>query len=241
MKRRVSLFEFMPYGAPELLEGSRPHMARALGVGSAIWIALFATTLAIVTVLPKPAPIVVPPPPGDIWTPENLDVLKPKIEPPPPPPSQPTPLRAKDGIVVPVTPEKAPPPVETKSNGSSEATGKETTGEVAPPTGGIGTVQPVEDAPPVRIWETDVMPEAITHPAPVYPEFARTAGVDGRVVVEVTIGFDGHIEDARIAKSVPMLDRAALESARRWVFTPGLVKGHPVRVRYAIPFLFVLH
>ena len=57
MKRRVSLFEFMPYGAPELIEGSRPHMARALTVGSALWLALFDMAQAIVSALPKPKPV----------------------------------------------------------------------------------------------------------------------------------------------------------------------------------------
>jgi protein TonB len=91
------------------------------------------------------------------------------------------------------------------------------------------------------VWETDELPEAITEVKPIYPELAREAGIDGRVIVEVTIGPNGRIEDAHVVKSIPVLDAAALEAARRWVFTAPLAHGHPVRVRYTIPFVFELH
>src|SRR5262249_46719035 len=37
----ISLYQFMPYGAPELKEVARKYMVRAVGTASAIWIVVF--------------------------------------------------------------------------------------------------------------------------------------------------------------------------------------------------------
>jgi len=41
----ISLYQFMPYGAPELKEVARRYMVRAVLVGSAIWLVVFFLTL----------------------------------------------------------------------------------------------------------------------------------------------------------------------------------------------------
>ena len=78
---------------------------------------------------------------------------------------------------------------------------------------------------------------------PEYPRFAKEAGVEGLVMVKVLVGKDGRVLDARLVEKfqVPMLNAAALEAARQWVFTPGLVTGRPVACWTAIPFRFRLH
>ena len=37
----ISLYQFMPYGAPELKEVARKYMVRAVGTASVIWIVVF--------------------------------------------------------------------------------------------------------------------------------------------------------------------------------------------------------
>ena len=83
-------------------------------------------------------------------------------------------------------------------------------------------------------------PKLIKRVAPVYPELARKAGIQGTVVVRVLIGTDGNVEKAVIFKSIPMLDEAALAAAKRFKFIPGRQRDKNVKVWMAIPFVFKL-
>lgn len=66
---------------------------------------------------------------------------------------------------------------------------------------------------------------------PRYPEDARAAGIKGSVVTELVIDPAGNVVDARVLRSVPMLDEAALAAVRTWKFAPTVVNGQPVPVR----------
>jgi TonB family protein len=55
---------------------------------------------------------------------------------------------------------------------------------------------------------------------PVYPNIAILAGVEGVVRVEARIGPDGRVTDARVIRSIPVLDNAALDAVRQWEFVP---------------------
>ncbi len=66
---------------------------------------------------------------------------------------------------------------------------------------------------------------------PLYPPQARAAGVQGAVVVEVIINELGAVTDARVVRSVPLLDEAALAAVRKWRFEPSVVNGRAVPVR----------
>ena len=54
--------------------------------------------------------------------------------------------------------------------------------------------------------------------------------MQGIVIIEATIGEDGRVINARILRSVPLLDQAALDAVRQWQFTPTLLNGVPVPV-----------
>lgn len=56
--------------------------------------------------------------------------------------------------------------------------------------------------------------------APVYPAVAKSARVGGTVQVELTIDPEGKVADARVVKSVPLLDQAALEAVRQCEYAP---------------------
>jgi TonB family protein len=64
--------------------------------------------------------------------------------------------------------------------------------------------------------------------------------VTGEVVIDLRIAKDGSVGDARIAKSVPMLDKAALKAAKQWTFEPALKDGKPVEVLVTITMDFAL-
>lgn len=83
---------------------------------------------------------------------------------------------------------------------------------------------------PVRVGGKIKPPTKIKDVAPVYPDMAQSARVAGAVVVEATIGEDGKVVDAKILRSIPMLDKAALDAVRQWEYTPTLLNGVPVPV-----------
>ena len=66
--------------------------------------------------------------------------------------------------------------------------------------------------------------------APVYPAIAQSARVQGDVVIEATSAEEGRVADARVVKSVPLLDEAALDAVRQWEYRPSLLNGVPTAV-----------
>jgi protein TonB len=55
------------------------------------------------------------------------------------------------------------------------------------------------------------------------------ARVDGIVILEVLIDEHGKVANARVVRSIPLLDRAALEAVSKWEFTVSkLNNGRPV-------------
>ena len=86
----------------------------------------------------------------------------------------------------------------------------------------------------------DEKPVIITDAQPDYPQSAIDAGIEGTVVVKVIIDANGNVASAEIFRSIPRLDNAALQTARRKVFSPGVVDGSPVSVEMNIPIAFNL-
>jgi len=75
---------------------------------------------------------------------------------------------------------------------------------------------------------------------PVYPASAKSARIAGVVIVEATIGTDGTVVDAKVLRSVPMLDQAALDAVRQWEYTPTLLNGKAVPVVITVTINFKL-
>jgi len=82
----------------------------------------------------------------------------------------------------------------------------------------------------VRVGGKIKAPTKIKHVDPVYPAMAKSARVGGVVIVEATIGPDGKVIDAKVLRSIPLLDQAALDAVQQWEYTPVLLNGVPVPV-----------
>ena len=74
----------------------------------------------------------------------------------------------------------------------------------------------------------------------VYPEEAKKAGIEGRVMVQFTICEDGVLRDVKVMRSVdPRLDAEAvraISSSPKW--EPGEEEGKPCKVTYLFPVIF---
>jgi len=236
--RRVALFEFMPYGAPELIECSPVHLARAVFLGALGWSVAFVILVASgVLRLPPAAPPLIRIPP-------EVHLVPPLLAPPDKAPevaSRRVPPEARPIPVRDLPDEPVVPPIEPGYD-EGRATGEDLQPGNPPGQTGEREVGVIPEARPPYEWhEVDQLPEVLHGPRPDYPAFAREAQVDGLVMVRVLVGRDGRVERAEIERSIPLLDQAALETARLWTFDPARVAGRPVAVWIAIPFRFRLH
>jgi len=60
------------------------------------------------------------------------------------------------------------------------------------------------------------------------------------VIIEATISVDGRVQDARILRSVPLLDQAAVDAVRQWTYTPTTLNGVAVPVIMTVTVRFTL-
>jgi protein TonB len=233
----VSLYQFMPYGAPELKEVARKYLVRALGAASAAWLVLFVLSMgtsALLSHRTKETSVVVvpyremaaPPPLTQDAPPPQVAIALP-VAPP------------TVGVAVPVPDAEAPP---EQTIASQEEIAQVTPG-VDAGKGDLVVAPPSDDQLPQfgEYVYVEELPEAITKVAPDYPDIAREAGVDGVVLVQALVGKDGRVKDVRVVKPIPMLDDAAIKAVRQWVFKPALSNNKPVAVWVAVPVRFSLN
>jgi protein TonB len=91
---------------------------------------------------------------------------------------------------------------------------------------------------PLRVGGNIKEPRRQNYMPPVYPDAARAANVSGVVILEVTLDPQGSVSDARVLRSVPLLDQAALDAVRQWTYTPTLLNGAPVSVIMTVTVTF---
>lgn len=74
-----------------------------------------------------------------------------------------------------------------------------------------------------------------------YPERARKAGIEGRVIVQFVVDEEGRVVDEQVVRSLSLdLDEEALRVTRRARFVPGCIDGEPVSVQISLPLTFRL-
>ncbi len=76
---------------------------------------------------------------------------------------------------------------------------------------------------------------------PGYPPLAKTAHIQGLVVVQAIIAKDGTIENLRVVSGHPMLVPAAIEAIRQWRYRPYFLNGEAVEVETQVTVNFVLN
>lgn len=73
----------------------------------------------------------------------------------------------------------------------------------------------------------------------VYPYEARQQGIEGSVVVQMVVNERGEPTDLVVVRTPsPLLSEAALDAVRQIRFVPGMHRGRPVKVRFAVPVTF---
>ena len=109
-----------------------------------------------------------------------------------------------------------------------------------PPGDEIRTDGLVDGEMPIRVGGNFAPPTKTRDVRPVYPPEAFSNRVSGVVIVEATIDREGRVRNARVLRSIPLLDAAAVEAVRQWEFTPTLLNGVPRPVIMTVTVNFVL-
>ena len=97
-----------------------------------------------------------------------------------------------------------------------------------------------EPTAPMRLHSGMKAPVKTTDVAPVYPMIARQAHLQGVVILEAVLDAQGRVESVRVLRSIPQLDRAAVDAVQQWRFTPALLNGQPVPVVITVTVNFTL-
>jgi protein TonB len=114
--------------------------------------------------------------------------------------------------------------------------------------GGVvgGVVGGLPDAPPpppqsaVRVGGQIKEPKKLKDVKPTYPDIAKQARVQGVVILECTISPQGKVSDVKVLRGIPLLDQAAVDAVKQWVYTPTLLNGVPVPVIMTVTVNFKL-
>jgi protein TonB len=226
----------------------RPRAGRATGGTLAVSIVAHAAILAAVVVVPLLATDTLP---------KVIDTVGPyvPVATPPQPPRGPEPTRtpsAKTNVTRNPAPIDVPDAIHPEVE-RSPATDYSIADVISTPAGGFpGVVGGADDgvpspppppppAPPKPIRATSVnMPTKVHDVAPIYPAIAQRASLEGVVIVEAVIAVDGSVRDARVLKSVPLLDGAALDAVKQWRYAPTRVNGVAVPVIVTVTVQFRL-
>lgn len=154
---------------------------------------------------------------------------------------------AKPNVGIPV-----PVPDATVSPEQTIATQRDLSRIAGPVTQGTGSGDSVgvsvgnfkvlsDDAPPPDFVPVEKEPQVIKQVKPAYPELAQRAGIEGRVIVKIWVDRDGKPHKAVVMKSdAEIFNKAAVDVAMQYRFTPAIMNHGPVAVWVVIPFTFKL-
>lgn len=107
--------------------------------------------------------------------------------------------------------------------------------------GGVGAKDPKKlEGDAVRAVGDIKPPKLLKTVQPVYPKEASKAGIEGVVILEAKADKEGNIVDARILRSIPALDQAALDAIKQWKYEPMIVDGKPHAALFTVTVRFKL-
>jgi periplasmic protein TonB len=92
----------------------------------------------------------------------------------------------------------------------------------------------------VRVGGDLKTPALIERVEPDYPALAVRAQVQGVVILEAVVDRQGHVEDVRVLRSIPLLDKPAMDAVRQWRYSPLMLNGKPERFVLTVTVSFSL-
>jgi len=115
--------------------------------------------------------------------------------------------------------------------------------ELQPPADAVpDETDPPDFAMPTKINVSNVAATRmlIERTQPVYPPVAKSAGIQGTVVLQAKISKEGRIEDLHVVSGPAELQQASIDAVKQWVYKPYLLMGQPVEVMTTVNVIFTL-
>jgi protein TonB len=109
--------------------------------------------------------------------------------------------------------------------------------------GGTGGGMPPPPKPTqqrVRIGGNVQAAKMVRQIQPMYPQIAKTAHVQGTVILHAIIAKDGSVQELQYISGPALLMRSAMDAVRQWKYQPTLLNGEPVEVDTTISVVFTL-
>ena len=82
----------------------------------------------------------------------------------------------------------------------------------------------------VRVDPDEQRQKLVRSVQPVYPDVAKRAGIEGRVLLKVVIAQDGIVKAVKVVSGEPVLANAAADAVKKWRYQPTVLDGKPVNV-----------
>jgi protein TonB len=103
-------------------------------------------------------------------------------------------------------------------------------------------VAPKASSPSKPVFRTSTMLQGslLRMVKPTYPPLARTARIEGPVILEALISKAGTIQNLHATSGHPMLTPAAIDAVRQWQYRPYILNGEPIEVETQITVTFLL-
>ncbi len=96
------------------------------------------------------------------------------------------------------------------------------------------------EPPRIQVGGTVQHVRLVHRVAPVYPDQARRAGLQGTVRLAAIIARDGSIQSLQVVQGHCWLAEAAVKAVEQWRYSPTLLEGRPVEVLTTIDVVFTL-
>jgi periplasmic protein TonB len=215
-------------------------MLEAIVVGVLVLIPLLFTEalpkaqlmMALVAPPPPPPP---PPPPAEVHVVKQVqtDIVNGQLR---------TPTKIPKKIEM-IKEEEAPPPMMSGVVGGvpGGVPGGQMGGVMGSIIGSANTAIPRAATPQrVRVSAGVTQGMVIRKVNPTYPQIAKTARVQGQVVLQAVISKEGTIEGLKVISGHPLLTQSAVDAVKQWRYRPYILNGEPVEVDTTVTVIFSL-
>jgi TonB family protein len=93
----------------------------------------------------------------------------------------------------------------------------------------------------VRVYPDELEKRLVFSEQPAYPEIAKRAGIEGRVILQVRVDGEGRVEVVKVLEGQAVLAEAAISAAQKRRYRALRVDGEPMSVVSTVSFNFELH
>jgi periplasmic protein TonB len=93
---------------------------------------------------------------------------------------------------------------------------------------------------PIQVGGAVQSAKIVKKVVPTYPPLAKQARISGTVRLMGVIAREGTIQNLQVLSGHPLLQKAAIEAVRQWVYQPTILDGQAVEVLAPIDVIFAL-